>query len=111
MTALGLILVALAVLVLLAVLFGGANLPTTLDLDVVEVQTTTIGVFLLGCATGLVLLLGLVLMRLGMRRDWRRRRELKRARAVVARQESSGPGGQADDRQPNDRQPGNTSTA
>lgn len=77
MFALGIIIVLIAAGVLLAALFGGSNQPATFDLGVVEVETNTLGVFLLGAFTLLLLVVGLILMQGGLRRMNRRRQERK----------------------------------
>lgn len=87
MTALGLFLVLLAVLVLLALVLGGDRAPAVLDLGLFDVDTTTMGIFLIGAATVLVFAAGLELLRSGLRRGHERRKELKHARAVVAKQD------------------------
>lgn len=84
MTVVGVLLILVAVLLLVAVLFGGSGQEVTLDLGLFDVTTSTLGVFLIGAATVLVFVSGLELLRSGLRRTIRKRRELKHARAVVA---------------------------
>ena len=84
MIVLGVVLVVLAGLMLLAALLGGSDDPAQLDLGLFEISTSTMGVFLIGAATVLIFVSGLELLRSGVRRSVRRRRELKQARAVVA---------------------------
>jgi hypothetical protein len=87
MIVLGVVLVVLAVAVVLAAVLGGSDTSASLDLGVLQIDTNAMGVFLLGCATVLVLVAGLELIRSGARRGWRRRKELREARAVVAERE------------------------
>lgn len=77
MLALGIILVLLAAGVIVAALFGGAGQPASFDLGVVDVETNTLGVFLLGAGTLLLLVIGLGLIRSGLARARRRRQERK----------------------------------
>ncbi|MGH3356970.1 MAG: hypothetical protein ACRDOJ_13815, partial [Nocardioidaceae bacterium] len=84
MTVIGLVLILIAVLVLLAALLGGSDDQAVLDLGIFDVSTSTMGVFLIGAATVLIFVSGLELLRSGLRRSLRRRRELKNARAAVA---------------------------
>ena len=73
MLVLGLILVLVATGALVAALVGGSNDPAQFDLGLFDVQTNTLGVFLIGAATVLLLVLGLELIRAGLRRASRRR--------------------------------------
>jgi hypothetical protein len=77
MLVLGIVLVLLAAGALLAALFGGRDDAADLDLGVLSVETTTMGVFLIGAATLLVFVIGLELIRSGTRRANRRRKERK----------------------------------
>jgi len=77
MLALGIILVLLAGGVIVAALFGGAGQTASFDLGVVDVETNTLGVFLLGAGTLLLLVIGLGLIRSGLARARRRRQERK----------------------------------
>jgi hypothetical protein len=90
MIVLGVVLVVLAVAVVFAAVLGGTDTSASLDLGVLQVDSNALGVFLLGCATVLVLVAGLELIRTGARRSWRRRQELREARAVVAERERQG---------------------
>jgi hypothetical protein len=77
MLALGVLLVAIAAVALLAALVGGSNEAADFDLGLFTWDTTTMGVFLLGCATVLVFVMGLELIRSGARRAHARRKEHK----------------------------------
>jgi hypothetical protein len=77
MLALGLILIVISAIALLAALAGGSNDPAQFDLGIFEVQTNTMGVFLIGAATVLLFVMGLELTRSGVRRANRRRKEQK----------------------------------
>lgn len=83
MIVLGVVLIVVAAIVVLAAVFGGSNAPASLDLGVVSVDTTALGVFLLGAATLLVLVAGLELVRTGARRGYARRKELRHARKAA----------------------------
>jgi hypothetical protein len=87
MTVVGVVLIILVALVVAATLLGGSDAPVLLDLGLFDVSTSAMGVFLIGAATALIFASGLELMRLGMGRSLNRRRELRRARAVVAEHE------------------------
>lgn len=82
--------VVLALLLIAAALaFGtgvllGADRATTLDLFGVQVLASENGLFLLGAATMLVLLVGLWLLRAALRRARRRRAEVKELRRIAA---------------------------
>lgn len=73
----GALLVLFAVGMLLTALFGGSNDPARLSLGPVDLDISVTGVFLVGCATVLVFVMGLELLRSGARRGVRRRRERK----------------------------------
>jgi membrane protein implicated in regulation of membrane protease activity len=77
MLALGIILVLLAAAAVIAALFGGAGQSATFDLSVIEIHTNTLGVFMIGAFTVIVLVLGLALIAAGMRRVRRRRQDKK----------------------------------
>jgi len=77
MLVLGLILIVVAGLALVAALTGGSNDSANFDLGVVNVETTTLGVFLIGAATLLTLVLGIGLTLSGTRRANRRRKQKK----------------------------------
>ncbi|HET7328664.1 MAG TPA: hypothetical protein VFJ14_15425 [Nocardioidaceae bacterium] len=89
MIVLGLVLVVVAAIVVLAAVFGGSNAPASLDLGILDLDITSLGVFLLGAATLLVLVTGLQLVRTGARRGYARRKQLREARRVVDAQRSS----------------------
>ena len=75
MLVIGLLLVLLAALALVAALTAGGDDPAVFDLGIVTVETNTLGAFLLGAATLLVFVIGLELIRSGVRRANRRRKE------------------------------------
>lgn len=77
MLALGLILIVVAAVALVAALAGGSNDPATFDLGLFNVQTNTLGVFLIGAATVLIFVMGLEFTRSGLRRANRHRKEKK----------------------------------
>jgi uncharacterized membrane protein len=82
MLALGLILIVISAIALLAALAGGSNDPAKFDLGIFDVQTNTMGVFLIGAATVLLFVMGLELTRSGVRRANRRRKEQKEYRRL-----------------------------
>lgn len=84
MTVIGVLLIVVATLILVMALLGGSGQEVTLALGPLGVSMSSEAVFLLGAATVLILVAGLELLRSGLRRSLRRRRELKQARAVVA---------------------------
>lgn len=88
MTVIGVLLIVLAALMLVVTLVGGSGTTVVLDLGPFDLTTSSLGVYLIGVATVLIFVAGLELLRSGMRRSWARRRELKRARALVAEHES-----------------------
>lgn len=88
MFVLGIILLLVAVGVLVAVLSGGSNQPATFDLGLVAIQTNTLGVFLLGAATVLLLVVGLMLLVAGIRRGRRRRQERKKLNRLTEQLET-----------------------
>jgi hypothetical protein len=77
MLALGIILVLLAAGAVVAALLGGAGNPATFELGLLEIQTNTLGAFLFGAVTVVLLLMGLGLIRAGVARARRRREERK----------------------------------
>lgn len=77
MLALGLILILLSALALVAALVGGSSDRAVFDLGLFDVQTNTLGVFLIGAGTVLLFVMGLELTRSGVRRANRRRKEKK----------------------------------
>ena len=84
MTVIGVLLILLAVLVVATVFLTGNGSDVEL---VLGMQLPPWGVFLLGVATVLIIVSGLLFVRMGMRRSLSRRRELREARAVVAERE------------------------
>jgi hypothetical protein len=97
MTIIGAILLLISVLLLLGAIFGGSDGEVQLDLGIVEISMSVLSVFLVGAASVLLFVCGLELLRSGMRRSMRRRRELKHARAVVAQHEQRPPSEAATD--------------
>lgn len=89
MLALGLLLIVIAVAVIVAVLLGANSLPVGFDLQILEIETTPIGVFGLGALTLLVLMFGLLAIRLGTRKGLQHRRDRKELKKVHA-QDSAG---------------------
>jgi membrane protein implicated in regulation of membrane protease activity len=87
MTVIGVLLILLAAVLLLIGLLAGSDTSTTLSLGGVDISMSAMAIFLMGAATVLIFVSGLELLRSGLRRSLRRRRELKEARAVVAEQE------------------------
>jgi len=79
MIVLGVLLAALAVLVIAAAT-SRANEPASLDLGVYTLNTTAVGVFLTGALTLLALVLGLWLIATGLRRGRQKRLEAKQLR-------------------------------
>ncbi|HET6625040.1 MAG TPA: hypothetical protein VFG63_01505 [Nocardioidaceae bacterium] len=77
MLVLGLILILLSAVALIAAVAGGSNDPANFDLGIFDVQTNTMGVFLIGAGTVLLFVMGLELTRSGLRRANRRRKEQK----------------------------------
>jgi uncharacterized membrane protein len=77
MLALGIILIAIASVALLVALFGGSPDTVIYDLGPINVETSALAVFLFGAATVLVFVMGLEMIRSGVRRENRRRKERK----------------------------------
>ncbi|MDP3968634.1 MAG: hypothetical protein Q8Q02_10145 [Nocardioides sp.] len=105
MLALGLLLIVIAIIFITAVLFGANSGPVGFDLQVLEIETTAIGVFGLGALTLLVLMFGLLAIRLGTRKSLEHRRERKELKELHAREEKhagsssdAGRGTRTDDR-------------
>jgi hypothetical protein len=96
MLVLGIILVILAAGALLAALFGGRDDAADLDLGVLSIETTTMGVFLIGAATLLIFVIGLELIRSGTRRANRHRKERKQLSRRSDKREDHPSGGPAD---------------
>lgn len=91
MLALGIILVLAAAAVVLAAVFGGATVPLVFELGAFEVRTTTFSVFLAGALTLLTLVVGLAMIRSGVRRARRRRQEKKELTRLAHRMEATQP--------------------
>lgn len=87
MIVLGMVLVLVGIVVVLAAIFAGSAAPATLELGFLSIDTSVLGVFLVGAATLLVLVAGLELVRTGARRSYARRKELREARRMVRRRE------------------------
>ncbi len=96
MTVIGVLLIIVAVVLLLIGLLAGADADTTLAIGGAHISMSAMGVFLMGAATVLIFVSGLEMLRSGLRRSLRHRRELKEARAVVAEQERRGREGGAE---------------
>lgn len=77
MLALGIILIIVASAALLVALFGGSPDTVIYDLGPINLETSALAVFLFGAATVLVFVMGLELIRSGVRRANRRRKERK----------------------------------
>jgi uncharacterized membrane protein len=77
MIVLGLVLVILALGLLLAMLLGGANDRADYVLGGLELEVSTMAVFLLGALTLLVFVVGLSLIRSGTRQAAKRRKDRK----------------------------------
>lgn len=90
MLVLGVLLILVAVVVITAVLFGANSAPVGFDLQVLEIETTPMGVFGLGALTLLVLMFGLLAIRLGTRRSLQHRRERKELKRLHAREGRAG---------------------
>jgi len=85
MAIIGALLILLAALFIVLVLVGGSTGVVEISFGAGSLDLTATGIFLLGAATVLIFVSGLELLRIGLRRSLRRRRELKKAREVVAR--------------------------
>ncbi|WP_256838545.1 hypothetical protein [Ornithinimicrobium faecis] len=84
MLILGLLLAVAALVVFGYMLFGTQDLsPLQIDLGVFTVELTPMHLYLLGAATLVVLVLGLLFLTMGLRAQRRRRREVKELRAAV----------------------------
>ena len=95
MLALGVILVLLAAAAILAAVFGGAAEPLVFELGAFNVTTNTFTVFVTGALTVLVLVVGLGLIRAGLRRARQRRhekKELNRLAHKLEQREAAEPG-------------------
>jgi ABC-type nickel/cobalt efflux system permease component RcnA len=82
MILLGLILVILAAALIAAALVNGGA-PAVTDFSAFEIHTTVAGVFAEGAATVLAIAIGAWLLRAGLARRRRRRREVKELRKQV----------------------------
>lgn len=87
MLALGIILVLLAAAAILAALFGGTVEPLVFELGAFNVTTNTLTVFVAGALTVLVLVVGLGLIRAGLRRARQRRQEKKELNRLASKLE------------------------
>jgi membrane-bound ClpP family serine protease len=74
----GLVLVIIAVLLVLAGLFGGGSQTVTLDLGAFSLDMSPAALFLFGIASMLVLAIGLGIMRVGARRARAHRQDRKK---------------------------------
>lgn len=100
MLVLGLILILIAVALLLAAFLGGSDSPVSFDLGLFGLETNTLGAFLLGAVTTLLLVVGLEVARIGARTAKRRRqerRELDERSQRLDERESAQRGGSATD--------------
>jgi len=77
MLALGLVLVALAAVLVTVAIVGGAAQEARFDLGAFDIETNTLVVFLMGAATLLVFVAGLELIRSGVRRARQHRHDKK----------------------------------
>jgi membrane protein implicated in regulation of membrane protease activity len=92
MLVLGVILVLLAAAAVLAALIGGTDQTSTFDLGAVAIGPITFSAFLAGAVTVVILVAGLALIQVGLRRARRRRqdkKELNRLSKKVEAQESA----------------------
>ncbi|MDQ6933787.1 MAG: hypothetical protein M3130_00545 [Actinomycetota bacterium] len=95
-----LIVLLIAVLAVLTGIFGGSS-PATFDLGSFTVKTNATAVFFLGMATLLLVVLGLAMLRAGVRRANARRRDRKKISELSTKldtyqQRDTGPAGQRD---------------
>lgn len=100
MLALGVILVLLAALALVSALVGGSDETVSFDLALVEGEISATGVFLMGALTVLLAVAGLVLVRVGLRRATRHRknaRDVERLSGQPSTAERAEPRGTADE--------------
>lgn len=89
MLALGIILILLAAGMVYVVFAGATEQTAVFDLGAFNLEMNTLGVFVAGGATVLVLVLGLALLRAGLRSANRRRKEKKELKRLHARDERS----------------------
>ncbi len=88
MLALGLVLVVISTVFLVAALAGGSDDPAGFDLGIFDVETDTRGVFLLGAATVLLFVMGLELIRSGVRRTNRVRKDKKQLKQLTQQRDT-----------------------
>lgn len=101
MLILGLLLIVVAAVVFGYMFFGTSDLaPLDIDLGVFTVELTPLHLYLLGAATLVVLVLGLMALAAGLRASRRRRQEVKELRKAVRE------GGTDYGRRSSDREPG-----
>ena len=89
MLVLGLILIVLAALALLLVIVGGANDPATMALGGLTLHTTAMWLFISGALMLLVLIVGLDLLRNGLKRARQRRKDAKKLDQLSAKLEQT----------------------
>jgi hypothetical protein len=89
MLVLGLILIILAALALLLVIVGGANDPANMALGSLTVHTSAMWLFISGALTLLVLIVGLDLLRTGLKRARQRRKDAKELNRLSAKLEQT----------------------
>lgn len=90
MLVIGIILILVAAVVFGYLWFGTQGLPALdLDLGIFQVSLSPLLIYLLGAATLLVLVLGLAALGAGIRRQSRRRREVKQLRQQVQQRPES----------------------
>lgn len=92
MLALGVILLLLAVVALVSALVGGSDESVSFDLGLVEGEISATGVFLTGALTVLLLVAGLVLVRVGLRRAARHRKNARKLERLSDQGERTEPG-------------------
>lgn len=88
MLALGIILILIAAGALSAALWGATDQTSTFDFGFFSVEMNTLGIFLTGAVTVLLLVLGLELIRAGVRRANRRRKEKKELNRLAQKLEA-----------------------
>jgi len=86
MVVLGLVLVLVAIVAIVAAVLRGDD-PTEVDLQWFNVETDVTGVFIAGAITGLLGVLGLGLLAVGLKRDSRKRAEVKELKQRVGRKD------------------------
>lgn len=87
MLALGIILILLAAFMVYVAFAGATDQTAVFDLGAFNLEMNTPGVFVAGGATVLVLVLGLALLRSGLRSASRRRKEKKELKRLHARED------------------------